>query len=122
MDFKQIKYFVTIAECGNFREAAEKCYISQSAISQQLQSLESNLGYKLLIRENRKFELTPILDEQLVTTPTEELLNLEILQPENIENTLHAYQLAKRCNEKRVMYEAVRWEEKKQELTRFLWG
>ena len=60
MDFKQIKYFVTIVECGNFREAAEECYISQSAISQQLQSLESNLGYKLLIRENRKFELTPV--------------------------------------------------------------
>ena len=60
MDFKQIKYFVTIVECGNFREAAEECYISQSAISQQIQTLEANLGYKLLIRENRKFELTPV--------------------------------------------------------------
>lgn len=40
--------------------------------------------------------------EQLVTT--EELLSLEILKPENIRGTLHAYQLAKRCNEKRVMY------------------
>ena len=60
MDFKQIKYFVTIVECGNFREAAEVCYISQSAISQQIQTLEANLGYKLLIRENRKFELTPV--------------------------------------------------------------
>lgn len=59
MEFKQIKYFVTIVECGNFREAAEKCYISQSAISQQIQTLENNLGYKLLIRENRRFELTP---------------------------------------------------------------
>ncbi len=59
MEFKQIKYFVTIVECGNFREAAEECYISQSAISQQIQALEANLGYKLLVRENRKFELTP---------------------------------------------------------------
>ena len=33
----------------------------------------------------------------------------QILQPENIVNTLHSYQLAKRCNEKRVMYEAVEW-------------
>ncbi len=39
----------------------------------------------------------------------EELLQLDILQPENIRDTLHAYQLAKRCNEKRVMAEAVKW-------------
>ncbi len=48
-------------------------------------------------------------DLLLATTPTEELLNLEILQPENIKDTLHAYQLAKRCNEKRVMAESVKW-------------
>jgi NAD(P)-dependent dehydrogenase (short-subunit alcohol dehydrogenase family) len=48
-------------------------------------------------------------DEQLATTPTEELLNLDILQPENIRDTLHAYQLAKRCNEKRVMAQSVEW-------------
>ena len=56
--------------------------------------------------------LTPGEDEQLACTPTEELLNLEFLQPENILDTLHAYQLAKRCNEKRVMAEAVKWGEK----------
>ncbi len=56
--------------------------------------------------------LTPEEDEQLACTPTEELLNLEFLQPENIRDTLHAYQLAKRCNEKRVMAEAVKWGEK----------
>lgn len=42
-------------------------------------------------------------------TPTEDLLKLDFLQPDKIENTLKAYQLAKRCNEKRVMYEAVEW-------------
>ena len=52
------------------------------------------------------------IDEQLATTPTEELLNLEVLKPENIRDTLHAYQLAKRCNVKRVMYEAVKWGER----------
>lgn len=41
--------------------------------------------------------------------PAEELLQLDILQLENIRDTLHAYQLAKRCNEKRVMAEAVKW-------------
>lgn len=57
-------------------------------------------------------QLTPEQDRQLAMTPTEELLDLEILQPENIRDTLHAYQLAKRCNEKRVMYECVRWGER----------
>jgi NAD(P)-dependent dehydrogenase (short-subunit alcohol dehydrogenase family) len=53
--------------------------------------------------------LSPEIDEQLATTPTEELLNLEVLKPENINDTLHAYQMAKRCNEKRVMAESVKW-------------
>ncbi|MFC7686616.1 SDR family oxidoreductase [Ureibacillus sp. GCM10028918] len=50
--------------------------------------------------------------EQLATTPTEELLSLEVLQPENIRDTLHAYQMAKRCNVKRVMFESILWGEK----------
>lgn len=48
-------------------------------------------------------------DEKLATTPTEELLSLDFLQPENIRDTLHAYQMAKRCNEKRVTAQAVEW-------------
>lgn len=61
---------------------------------------------------HRMKQLGAEIDEQLATTPTEELLDLEVLQPENIDDTLHAYQLAKRCNIKRVMYEACRWGEK----------
>lgn len=57
-------------------------------------------------------QLTAEQDRQLATTPTEELLSLDILQPENIRDTLHAYQLAKRCNEKRVMAECVKWGER----------
>ena len=58
---------------------------------------------------HRMKQLTPEEDEQLACTPTEELLKLPLLQPENIRDTLHAYQLAKRCNEKRVMAESVKW-------------
>ncbi len=54
-------------------------------------------------------QLTAEEDCLLATTPTEELLSLDILQPENIRDTLHAYQLAKRCNEKRVMAECINW-------------
>ena len=56
--------------------------------------------------------LTPEQDELLATTPAEELLSLEMLQPKNIRDTLHAYQMAKRCNEKRTMAEAVKWGER----------
>lgn len=61
---------------------------------------------------HRMKQLTPEEDEQLACTPTEELLKLPLLQPENIRDTLHAYQLAKRCNEKRVMAQSVKWGEK----------
>lgn len=61
---------------------------------------------------HRMSALSAKIDEQLATTPTEELLALEVLQPENIQNTLHAYQMAKRCNVKRVMAEAVKWGER----------
>lgn len=58
---------------------------------------------------HRMPQLTADEDRALAVTPAEELLGLPILQPENIRDTLHAYQLAKRCNEKRVMAEAVNW-------------
>ena len=54
-------------------------------------------------------QLTAEQDRILATAPTEELLKADFLQVEKIENTLHAYQMAKRCNEKRVMAQAVQW-------------
>lgn len=59
MLFRQMKYFITVIECGNFTEAAEQCHISQSAVSQQIQALEKDLGVALIHRENRRFSLTP---------------------------------------------------------------
>jgi NAD(P)-dependent dehydrogenase (short-subunit alcohol dehydrogenase family) len=58
---------------------------------------------------HRMPQLGTEIDEQLATTPTEKLLSLEVLRPENIKDTLHAYQMAKRCNVKRVMFESIRW-------------
>lgn len=61
---------------------------------------------------HRMGALTAAEDEALACTPTEELLSLDILKSENIHDTLHAYQMAKRCNVKRVMAEAVKWGER----------
>lgn len=56
---KQMKYFQAVVRRRSFTEAAEECFISQSAISQQIQALEHELGVRLINRENRKFSLTP---------------------------------------------------------------
>ena len=53
--------------------------------------------------------LTAEQDTALATTPTDELLSLPWLRPDQVEDTLHAYQLAKRGNALRVKGEAVRW-------------
>jgi NAD(P)-dependent dehydrogenase (short-subunit alcohol dehydrogenase family) len=53
--------------------------------------------------------LTAEQNKALATTPVEELLSLAFLQPDQIQDSLHAYQIAKRGNSLRVMAEAVRW-------------
>lgn len=59
MLLRQIEYFQAVVELGSFTAAAEACNVSQSAISQQIQALEAELGVKLLERAKRKFTLTP---------------------------------------------------------------
>ena len=58
MLLKQMEYFIAVVECQSFTEAAYRCYISQSAISQQIKILENELGVQLLKREGRHFSLT----------------------------------------------------------------
>lgn len=59
MLLKYMRYFVKVVECNSFTEAAEECFISQSAISQGIRSLEAEVGVQLIKRENRRFSLTP---------------------------------------------------------------
>lgn len=56
---RQISYFAAVVETGSFSEAAERCHISQSAISQQVKALEDELGVPLLARKGRRFEVLP---------------------------------------------------------------
>ena len=74
---------------------------------------KGGVGVTISSQSGRRMpQLTQEEDFLLATTPTEDLLNLEILNEKNIKDTLHAYQMAKRCNEKRVMAEAVKWGER----------
>lgn len=69
-------------------------------------------GSGVVISSQSGHRLPPLTVEQnkaLATTPVEELLNLPFLQPDQVTDSLHAYQLSKRGNSLRVMAEAVRW-------------
>ena len=55
---KQMQYFVSVVQCHSFTQAAEQNYISQSAISQQIQALENELQTPLLLRQGRTFTVT----------------------------------------------------------------
>jgi NAD(P)-dependent dehydrogenase (short-subunit alcohol dehydrogenase family) len=72
-------------------------------------------GAGVVISSQSGHRLPPLSVEQneaLATTPAEELLGLPFLQPDQVLDSLHAYQLAKRGNSLRVMAEAVRWGER----------
>jgi NAD(P)-dependent dehydrogenase (short-subunit alcohol dehydrogenase family) len=69
-------------------------------------------GSGIVIASQSGHRLGPLSTEQnvlLATTPVDELLNLPMLQPDQVKDSLHAYQISKRGNSLRVMAEAVRW-------------
>ncbi|MBP1560139.1 MAG: LysR family transcriptional regulator [Oscillospiraceae bacterium] len=55
----QLKAFVTAADCGSFTKAAEKLFISPTAVMKQINALENHLGLKLISRTNQGVKLTP---------------------------------------------------------------
>ena len=59
MNRNQLKYFVAAAESRSFTKAAEQFYISQTAVTQQMQLLEDTLGCTLFDRSTRPISLTP---------------------------------------------------------------
>jgi DNA-binding transcriptional LysR family regulator len=59
MQLRQLEYFVAVAEQLSFTKAARQFYISQSAVTIQIRTLEEEMGVQLFSRTNRKVELTP---------------------------------------------------------------
>ena len=115
-EFGEIKYFVNGAGVSPSQapiEAILKVDLYGTAVLlEEVGKVIAKGGCGVTISSQsgwRMPQLTAEEDFQLAMTPTEELLDLEILKPENIRDTLHAYQMAKRCNEKRVMAECVKW-------------
>ena len=92
MLLKQIKYFQAVVETHSFSEAGERCHISQSAISQQIKALESDLGVELLKRHNRTFSLTEAGElfyrRSLVITADIQQLRSDVSRIANKENAV----------------------------------
>ena len=60
MDFNQIRYFLALAQTLNFTRAAERCFVSQPALTQAIKRLEDELGGELITRDGRSSELTSL--------------------------------------------------------------
>ena len=63
MLLRQMKIFLMVADTKSFSEAADKCYMSQPAISHQIKMLEQNLGTALFERKNSRIHLTAAGEE-----------------------------------------------------------
>lgn len=118
-EFGEIKYLVNGAGVSPSQASVETILsvdlFGTAVLLEEVGKVIAKGGSGVTISSQSGFrmpQLTPQQDRALATTAPSELLSLDLLKKENIKDTLHAYQLAKRCNEKRVMYEAVHWGER----------
>jgi len=84
-----------------------------AVVLEELGKVMADGGSGVVISSQSGHRLPALTTEQnkaLATTPAEELLALPFLQPDQVKDSLHAYQLSKRGNSLRVMAEAVHWE------------
>jgi DNA-binding transcriptional LysR family regulator len=86
INFELYKVFYFVAQWGSFSEAAEKLYISQSAVSQSIKKLETKLGGELFIRKKEGLKLTP--EGKLLLTHIEQAYNF-IKSAENKISEIH---------------------------------
>ena len=68
MKIEHLKYLTVLEQTNSMNKAAEKLYISQPNLSNAINNLEGELGYKILNRSNRGIEFTPTGKKLLVYT------------------------------------------------------
>ena len=65
MTLQQLKYALTIADCGSMNEAAKTLFLSQPSLSETIRELETEIGFDLFVRSNRGILVTPEGEEFL---------------------------------------------------------
>ena len=75
MDTRQMEYIIQISEERSITKAAEKLFITQSALNQQLQKLEKELGLPLFVRTRSDWHLTPA--GEIYVNTARQILNLK---------------------------------------------
>lgn len=65
MTLQQLKYTLTIADCGSMNEAAKQLFISQPSLSETMKELETEIGLDIFLRSNRGIVITPEGEEFL---------------------------------------------------------
>ena len=65
MEFRQLRYFVKVAELRSFSEASKTLFISQSTLSQQIKQFEEELGVELLVRDSRHVSMSDYGEQYL---------------------------------------------------------
>lgn len=81
MEINQLRYFLTVAEMGSFSKAAARCYVSQPALSTQVQKLENELG-KLLFNRTRRKIVPTVAGRVLIGRARRALAQIEIAKRE----------------------------------------
>lgn len=93
MNINQLEYFITTAELLNFTKAAEACFISQTAMTQQIKALEKTLGVPLFFRDKHHVELTPagrvyLAEARAIVNRSNEAMKLARLASTGVEGDL----------------------------------
>jgi len=93
MNLNQLEYFVTAAELLNFTKAAEKCFVSQTAMTQQIKALENNIGVPLFIRDKHHVELTTagkvyLNEAKIILSRSDEAVRLARMASEGVEGEI----------------------------------
>ena len=65
MTLQQLRYAITIADCGSMNEAAKHLFISQPSLSETMKELENEIGFDIFLRSNRGIIITPEGEEFL---------------------------------------------------------
>ena len=63
MKIRTLEYVIALYETGSFKEASERCFVSQPALSMQIKNLEDQYDVKIFERTNKKVSTTEIVEK-----------------------------------------------------------